>query len=203
MDLQIIGDFIKDRRKAKGLTQLQLSQKINVSEKTISKWECGNGFPDTTLMLPLCKELDITANELLSGKLLSNEEYREKAESNLIELKDKVQKANKHLLTIEWVLGYMTSLCFIICIFVASFVQMFWVWRVLLITFGFINFIVGMIFGIRIEQVAGFYECENCKHKYVPTYKSVFFSMHYGRTRYMKCPKCGKITWQKKTINDD
>ena len=203
MDLQIIGDFIKDRRKAKGLTQLQLSQKINVSEKTISKWECGNGFPDTTLMLPLCKELDITANELLSGKLLSNEEYREKAESNLIELKDKVQKANKHLLTIEWVLGYIVSLCFIICVFVASFVQMFWVWRVLLITFGFINFIVGMIFGIRIEQVAGFYECENCKHKYVPTYKSVFFSMHYGRTRYMKCPKCGKITWQKKTINDD
>ena len=203
MDLQIIGKFIKERRKVKGLTQLELSQKLNVSEKTISKWECGNGFPDTTLMLPLCKELDITANELLSGKLLTNEEYKEKAESNLIELKDKVQKANKHLLTIEWVLGYMTSLCFIICVFVASFVHMFLVWRVLLIVFGLINFIVGMIFGIRIEQVAGFYECENCKHKYVPTYKSVFFSMHYGRTRYMKCPKCGQKTWQKKTINDD
>jgi len=203
MDLQIIGKFIKERRKVKGLTQLELSQKLNVSEKTISKWECGNGFPDTTLMLPLCKELDITANELLSGKLLTNEEYKEKAESNLIELKDKVQKANKHLLTIEWVLGYMTSLCFIICIFVASFVKMFWAWRVLLIVFGLINFVVGMIFGIRIEQTAGFYECTNCKHKYVPTYKSVLFSMHYGRTRYMKCPKCGQKTWQKKTINDD
>ena len=203
MDLQVTGKFIKERRKAKGLTQLGLSQKLSVSEKTVSKWECGNGFPDTTLMLPLCSVLGITANELLSAKLLSSEEYKDMAEQNLIELKDKVQKANKHLLTFEWVFGYLMTLGYIVCIFVASFVQMFWVWRALLIAFGFINLIVGVIFSIRIEQVAGFYECGNYKHKYVPTYKSVFFSMHYGRTRYMKCPKCGKKTWQKKTIDDN
>ena len=68
MDLKVIGEFIKQQRKAKGLTQVELAEKLLVSEKTISKWECGNGFPDTSLILPLCKELDISANELLSGK---------------------------------------------------------------------------------------------------------------------------------------
>ena len=53
MDLKITGEFIQECRKNKKLTQVQLAQKIGVSEKTISKWECGKGFPDTTLMLPL------------------------------------------------------------------------------------------------------------------------------------------------------
>ena len=85
MDLAKTGKFIQERRRLKNLTQVQLAVKIGVSEKTISKWECGNGFPDTTLMIPLCKELEITANELLSGKLLPNEnEYKEIAEKNLL-----------------------------------------------------------------------------------------------------------------------
>lgn len=92
MDLIKIGKFIQEQRRAKNLTQVQLAQKIGVSEKTISKWECGNGFPDATLMLPLCKELNITSNELLSGKLLGGDkEYREQAEINLLNFK-KVQE---------------------------------------------------------------------------------------------------------------
>lgn len=203
MDLQITGKFIKEQRKAKGLTQIELAERLNVSEKTISKWECGNGFPDTTLMLPLCKELGITANELLSGKLLSGDEYRAQAEENLIMLKDSQEKNTKHLLTLECVIGYMASLTFMAMIFIASYVTMSTLWRVVLIVFGFINFIVGMAFGIRIEQVAGFYECKHCHHRYIPSYKSVFLSMHYGRTRYMKCPNCKQRSWQKKVINKD
>ena len=203
MDLRITGQFIKEQRKAKGLTQAELADKLNVSEKTISKWECGNGFPDTTLMLPLCKELGITANELLSGKLLSNEEYKTHAEENLIMLKDRQEKHTKHLLSLEYVVGYMASLTLLVMIFVSSYVTMHNVWRVLLIVFGLINFAVGVAFAIRIEQVAGFYECQHCHHKYIPSYKAVCFSMHFGRTRYMKCPKCHKKSWQKKVINDD
>jgi len=86
MDLKIIGKFIQEQRKSKNLTQVQLSQIIGVSEKTISKWECGNGFPDTTLILPLCKALDISANELLSGKRLETNNYKDHAEDNLITL---------------------------------------------------------------------------------------------------------------------
>ena len=62
MNLKETGLFIKQKRKEKGLTQEDLARKILVSEKTISKWECGNGFPDTSLILPLCQELGTTAN---------------------------------------------------------------------------------------------------------------------------------------------
>ena len=79
MDLKRTGEFIKERRKAKNLTQADLAEKIYVSEKTISKWECGNGFPDTSLILPLCQALDINANELLSGKKLDEAEYKHEA----------------------------------------------------------------------------------------------------------------------------
>ena len=67
MDLLKTGKFIADRRKQKKLTQAELANIIGISEKTVSKWECGNGFPDTSLMLPLCEALDISANGLLSG----------------------------------------------------------------------------------------------------------------------------------------
>ncbi len=200
MDLQIIGDFIKQQRKAKGLTQAQLAEKIFVSEKTISKWECGNGFPDTSLMLPLCKQLGITANELLSGKKLASDEYKQQAENNLITLKSQQEQSHKQLLAIEGVLGYMSSITFIILVFVASFAELETWTRILLIVIGFIHIIFGIHFCIVIEKDAGYYECQHCHNKYIPTYKQVLFSMHYGRTRYMKCPNCNKKSWQKKVI---
>lgn len=204
MDLAKIGKFIQERRKQKNLTQVQLAQKISVSEKTISKWECGNGFPDTTLMLPLCEALGITANELLSGKLLQSEnEYKEVAEQNLLTLKSQQEKSNKHLLTIEYVVGYMASITFLVLIFVASYCDLTLGWRIGLILFGLVNFVVGVHFCLKIEKEAGFYECAHCHHKYIPTYKQVLWSMHMGRTRYMKCPKCEKHSWNKKTINDN
>ena len=200
MDLKIIGEFIKQQRKAKGLTQVELAEKLLVSEKTISKWECGNGFPDTSLILPLCKELDISANELLSGKKLTSEEYQIQAENNLLTLKSQQEQSHKFLLTLESVLGYMSSITFIILIFVASFVNLpTWV-RIILIVIGFIHIVIGIHFCLTIEKDAGYYECQHCHNKYIPTYKQMMFSMHHGRTRYMKCPKCQKKSWQKKVI---
>ena len=82
-----IGKFILELRKQKGMTQKELAEKVGVSDKTISKWECGNGFPDATLMLPLCNALGITANELLSGKRLkTDKEYKVDAEKNIVAL---------------------------------------------------------------------------------------------------------------------
>lgn len=203
MDLAIIGKFIAEQRKAKGLTQVKLAEILHVSEKTISKWECGNGFPDTSLMLPLCKALDISANELLSGKRLSGEEYRKQAECNLIALKSQQEKNSKFLLTIEPVLGFMCSITFIISVFVASFCDIAIGWRIALLVIGLLHFVIGIHFCLRIEKDAGFYVCGHCNNKYIPTYKQVLFSMHVGRTRYMKCPKCGKKSWNKKSINND
>lgn len=200
MDLKATGLFIKQQRKEKNLTQQQLAEKLCVSEKTISKWECGNGFPDASLLLPLCKELDITANELLSGKRILDNEYKVQAENNLVTLKSQEQHNAKLLLTIEWVLGYMSSISFFILIFVASFIEAATWLRVLLIVLGFIHFIFGIHFCLVIEKDAGFYECQHCHNKYIPTYREVLFSTHMGRTRYMKCPKCNKRSWQKKVI---
>lgn len=89
MDQMKIGKFIAEKRKEKKLTQQALADLIGVSNKTISKWECGNGMPEVSLMLPLCEALHITVNELLSGETLDIS-YQTKAEENLLGLiKDK------------------------------------------------------------------------------------------------------------------
>lgn len=203
MDLRVSGKFIAEQRKAKGLTQVKLAEILHVSEKTISKWECGNGFPDTTLMLPLCEALDISANELLSGRKLVGSEYKKQAEQNIVVLKMQQEQSSKFLLAIENVLGYMSSISFIILIFIASFCDLATGWKIALICIGLVEFLVGIHFCLRIEKDAGYYECACCHNKYIPTYKQVVMSMHYGRTRYMKCPKCGKRSWSKKVVKND
>lgn len=84
MNQEKIGKYIQERRKEKKLTQKQLADKLRISEKTISKWECGNGLPEVSLMQPLCDELDITVTELLNGK--------DKKEQNVIKY---IQHENK------------------------------------------------------------------------------------------------------------
>ncbi len=111
-------------------------------------------------------------------------------------------KLSKLLFKLEWVLGYVTTITFLVCIFVASFVDMAVYLRILLIVFGLINFVLGMHFCLVIEKEVGYYECGLCHHKHVPTLKSVYLAPHYGRTRYLRCPKCGKRSWQKKTLNE-
>ena len=66
---------------------------------------------------------------------------------------------------------------------------------------GMLIFIIGVGFAIKIEKDAGYYECQHCHNRYVPDYNSVLFSIHYGRIRYMKCPKCSKKTWNKKILS--
>ena len=78
MDQVKIGKFISNERKAKGYTQKQLSELLAISDKTISKWEYGNGFPEASLLLPLCNELEITVNELLTGESISQQNYKKK-----------------------------------------------------------------------------------------------------------------------------
>ena len=86
MDQVKIGKFISNERKAKGYTQKQLSELLAISDKTISNWECGNGFPEASLLLPLCNELEITVNELLTGERISQQNYKKKAEENMVNM---------------------------------------------------------------------------------------------------------------------
>ena len=201
MDQVKIGKFIAECRKRNNLTQMQLAEKLDITDRAISKWENGKAMPDSSIMLDLCKELKINVNELLSGEVIKMDNYNEKAEELLIEMKKQKEEADKKMLQLEWVIGYMASLTFLTLVFVASYVEMANWLRIILIVFGAISFAVGMGHGIRIEQTAGYYECAKCHHKYVPEYKSVFWAMHFGRTRYMKCPKCNTRTWNKKALS--
>ena len=201
MDQIKIGKFIAECRKKNNLTQMQLAEKLNITDRAISKWENGKAMPDSGVMLDLCNELKISVNELLSGEVLEMNNYNEKAEQNLLEMKKLKEEADKRLLTMEIVIGVLSCLMLFVLIFVASLVEMVDWLRILLITIGFISFIIAMFFALKIEQTAGYYECEKCHHKYIPTYSSVFWAMHMGRTRYMKCPKCNQRSWNKKVLS--
>ena len=201
MDQIKIGKFIAECRKKNNLTQMQLAEKLNITDRAISKWENGKGMPDSAIMLDLCNELKISVNELLSGEVLEMNSYNEKLELNLIDMVKQKEQSDNRLLKMEIVIGVLAGLVFFILIFVASFVEMADWLRILLIITGLIPFMIGILFAIRIEQTAGYYECQKCHHKYIPTYSSVLWSMHINRTRYMKCPKCNQKSWQIKVIS--
>ena len=198
-----IGKFIAECRKKNGLTQMQLAEKLNITDRAVSKWENGKAMPDSSIMLALCDELKISVNDLLSGEVVTMNNYNEKLENNLLEMVKEKEQADKRLLTLEIVICVLSSIILFSLIFVASFVQMEEWLRILLIIIGFVPFLVGVTYALKIEQVAGYYECAKCHHKYVPTFKSVFFAMHIGRTRFMKCPKCNKKSWNKKVISKE
>lgn len=101
MNQEEIGKFISSCRKDKGLTQMQLAEMLNITNRAVSKWETGKSCPDVSIMLELCDILGITVNELLSGERIVMEDYQKKAEENLIELQSKKEEAQKSLSRVE------------------------------------------------------------------------------------------------------
>ena len=206
MDQIKIGKFIAERRKSQSLTQIQLAEALGVTDRAVSKWETGKCLPDSAIMLELCEILDITVTELLKGEKVKVEDLNKELEKDLIQMVKQKEEADRRLLKLEWVIGILSVLILLIPITVGSLIPEGatedWQ-RVLIVFSGFIPCFIGFFFAVKIEQVAGYYECKCCGHKYVPTYKAVNLAMHMGRTRYMKCPNCGKKSWQKKVISKD
>lgn len=202
MDQTKIGKFIARKRKEHGLTQMQLAEKLSITDRAVSKWETGRSLPDAAIMPELCGLLKITVNDLLCGEIVSMENYNEQMEKALLEMVKQKETADRRLLTMEIVIGVISTMFLFVMIAVGMIVEKTWIFW-LLFGIGAAQFIVCVLFALRIEQVAGYYKCQKCGHKYVPTYKSVNLAMHMGRTRYMKCPKCGKKSWQKKVIGKE
>ncbi|MBQ9797150.1 MAG: helix-turn-helix transcriptional regulator [Clostridia bacterium] len=203
MDQVKIGKFIAACRKQEGLTQVQLAEKLNITDRAVSKWETGKAMPDTSIMLELCDVLKINVTDLLCGEVVTMENNNKQLENNLLELAKQKEQADKRLLSLEIVVGVFCIAVLLGLTMVASFIQAEeWV-RIVLILIGLVPFLILLPFLIKIEQTAGYYECAKCKHKYVPEYKNVFWSMHMGRTRYMKCPHCNQKSWQKKVVSKD
>ena len=201
MDLLKVGKFIAERRKKKNLTQLQLAERLHVTDRAISKWECGRSMPDSSIMLELCEVLEISVNELLTGEELEMKNYNEQAENNLLEITKQKEEADKRLLLMEIVAGLCGTIFLLTTVILAAYVELETWLKVVLIVSGFIVFILVCFFCLKAEQKAGYYECQKCGHRYVPKYSQVVGAMHFGRTRFMKCPHCGKRSWNKKVIS--
>ncbi len=148
MDQIKIGKFIAECRKKNNLTQMQLAEKLNITDRAISKWENGKGMPDSSLMLDLCAELKISVNELLSGEVISMNNYMEKSEENLINLRKQIDKRKKVLTIITYVFLAIIISAFILNIILNRFLHDDRHWTIIRYTFlfsGISLFIVSVV----------------------------------------------------------
>ena len=200
MDQIKIGKFIAACRKEQGMTQAALAEKLGISDRAVSKWETGKSMPDSGIMLELCSFLGIIVNELLSGEKIMTEVYDKRAEENLLEMRRQVEEKNRQLLRTEYLIVIPVVAMGLVLILVAGLVEMSSVWRGTLIFFAVAMIVIFAFIAVGIEQKAGYYECQKCHNRHVPTYWQANLAPHIGRTRYMKCPACGKWSYQKKVL---
>ena len=203
MDQVKIGKFIASCRKEQGMTQAALAEKLGITDRAVSKWETGKSLPDSGIMLELCELLNINVNELLSGEKIMLEAYDKKAEENLVTMSRELEEKNRQLLNTEIWIGAPAVVAGLVMCGVAAYVDMpVWI-KFLLVMFAVAMILIVSFVAVGIEQKAGYYECQECGHRYVPTYWSTNLAPHMGRTRYMRCPECGKKSWQKKVLTKE
>ena len=190
------GQFIAQIRKEKGMTQTQLADKLFISNKTVSKWETGRGMPEISLMLPLCEELGINVNELLTGERIPERNYIEKAEENMMNLVHEAQESKKKIILSAMTAG-LTILSAIPLVLISGIFDMpLWA-RVILITIAVIVITGGITIACILDREAGTFECKECHNRFVPEFRAYIMGPHTLTKRKLKCPKCGKSTYCK------
>ena len=200
MDQLKTGRFIADCRKKANLTQMELSEKLGITDKAVSKWERGIAMPDSSIMLELCDILGINVNELLSGEKIDMENNNQKNEQLLLDMSKELEKKNKTIWTSMLVIMIASITALFAGIFVAAFLIPEGIWQLVTILGVCIVFLIPCFFALKLEVSVGAYKCKNCGCEIVPTYKEALNAMHMGFTRYLKCPNCNKRTWCKKVI---
>ena len=191
MDQIKIGKFIADTRKEKNLTQRQLADALSISDKTVSKWECGKGLPEVSLMLPLCGILEITVNDLLTGERVSQLEYQKKAEENMMDLM-KENEENKRRMVLSVVCGMITIIAVCALIVIAAYVQLPTAARIALIVFAAATAVAGIWAAVVLDAREGYFECPYCKALFVPTMSEYVKGYHTFTRRRLTCHQCGK-----------
>ena len=204
MDQVKIGKFISDERKAKGYTQKQLSELLGISDKTISKWECGNGFPEASLLLPLCNELEITVNELLTGERISQQNYKKKAEENMVNM-IREKEENKQKLLLTTMIGVISTITFVTLLLVVCFYTdvITLPIKMVLMVIAISVFGVGLYVAMWGDRKIGYFKCRNCNELFTPTFMQYNMGMHLLSTRYLKCPHCKTRTWCRKVMTKE
>ena len=200
MDQLKIGKFIAECRKQKGLTQMQLSEKLGITDKAISKWERGISMPDASIMLEVCGILGISVNELLSGEKINMENNDQKNEQLLLDMAKELEQKNKTIWNAMWTIMTVGLIGLIGGLALVAFFIPEGPWMLVAILALCALFLIPCFYALKLEVSVGAYKCKNCGHEIVPTYAQALNAMHRGTTRYLKCPKCNKRTWCKKVI---
>ena len=200
MDQLKIGKFIAECRKQKGLTQMQLSEKLGITDKAISKWERGISMPDASIMLEVCGILGISVNELLCGEKINMGNNDQKNEQLLLDMAKELERKNKTIWNAMWVIMTVSLIGLIGGLALIAFFIPEGPWMLVAILALCALFLIPCFYALKLEVSVGAYKCKNCGHEIVPTYAQALNAMHRGTTRYLKCPKCNKRTWCKKVI---
>ena len=193
MDQSKIGQFIARTRKSKNLTQRQLADLLSISDKTVSKWETGKGLPDVSLMLPLCRALDLTVNDLLTGEKVPAADYQTKAEENMMDLIQENQE-NKKRMVLSVICGTITIIAVCSLIIIASYLELPAAVRVLLILLAVATAVAGIGAAAVLDAQAGYYVCPACGAAFVPTLGDYVKGYHTLTRRRLTCPTCGKTS---------
>ena len=200
MDQIKIGKFIASCRKQKHLTQLQLADKLGITDRAVSKWETGKAMPDTAIMLELCAVLEITVNDLLSGEVITMENSEQKNEQLLLDMAKELEKKNKTIWSSMWAIMIVSMIALFAGLFITAFLIPEGVWQLVTVLVLCIVFLIPCFYALKLEVSVGAYKCKQCGHEIVPTYSQALWAMHRGTTRYLKCPVCNKRTWCKKVL---
>ena len=200
MDQIKIGRFIAERRRSINLTQAQLAEKLNITDRAVSKWENGKAMPDSSIMLELCSILKISVTDLLNGEVVSMENTNQKNEQLLLDMAKEVERKNKTIWTSMWAIMLVSIIGLIGGLAVIAFFMPEGPWMIVAILALCVVFLIPCFYALKLEVSVGAYKCKNCGHEIVPSYYQALNAMHMGTTRYLKCPKCNKRTWCKKVI---
>jgi len=199
MDYNKIGEFISKERKEKKLTQAKLAELIFVSEKTISKWENGNGIPDTNSLPKLCEVFGVNLNELLNGERMPAEN-KQQNDKLLLDMAKDIVKKDKLIWQSMWIIMGVSVVALLTGLFLTAFFIPEGVWQLVAIISLCVVFLIPCFYALKLEVSVGSYKCKNCGCEFSTTYNKALCAMHMGTTRHLKCPKCNKRTWCKKVL---
>ena len=195
-----IVKFIAECRKKENLTQMQLAEKLNITDRAVSKWETGKAMPDTAIMLELCEILGISVNDLLCGEKIDMENNNQKNGQLLLDLSKELENRNQTIWTAMWVIMAVSMIALFGGIFLVAFLVPEGVWQLVGVLGLCVIFLTPCFYALKLEVSVGAYKCKKCGQEVVPTYSEALWAMHMGFTRHLKCPHCGKRTWCKKVL---
>ncbi len=205
MDQVKIGKFIAQQRKKQGLTQLQLAEKLGITDRAVSKWETGKSMPDVSIITDLCKELGVTVNDLIIGEVVSSEQYNKKLQQQVLTLVGEKETAEKRSLRLVMVIAVLSIILALMCQVVFALATPDLPWLALAAFFVGQATILLDLLCMRLDWKVGYFQCPHCGHTYTPPLFSFLFARGGLYRRHLRCTKCKQKAWHQRvyTINDE